>query len=96
MFLEQVPEHDAVSKGSSLKLCQVAAGEADLYPRTGPTSEWDTAAGQAVAEAAGAQVLALPELVPLRYNQKESVLNPMFAVVGDSSYPWLPLLQTIR
>ena len=87
-FLARAPEHDAVSRGSSLKFCQVAAGEADLYPRTGPTSEWDTAAGQCVVEQAGGQVLRTPELTPLRYNEKDSLLNPTFLVVGDPAYGW--------
>lgn len=87
-FLERMPEHDAVSRGSSLKFCLVADGVADLYPRTGPTSEWDTAAGQCVAEQAGGQVLVMPGLQPLRYNQKESLLNPLFVVIGDPAYGW--------
>ena len=62
VLLAKLPAHEAVSKGSSLKFCLVATGEADLYPRTGPTSEWDTAAGQCVAECAGAEVLTLPDL----------------------------------
>lgn len=94
-FLAAAPEHEARSRGSSLKFCQIAAGEADLYPRTGPTSEWDTGAGQCVAEQAGALVLRLPDLSRLRYNQKDSLLNPLFAVIGDSSVDWKPLLATI-
>ncbi|MDB5972909.1 MAG: 3(2),5-bisphosphate nucleotidase CysQ [Hydrocarboniphaga sp.] len=94
-FLAAAPEHEARSRGSSLKFCQIAAGEADLYPRTGPTSEWDTGAGQCVAEQAGARVLRLPDLSRLRYNQKDSLLNPLFAVIGDSSFDWKPLLATI-
>ncbi len=65
--------------GSSLKFCRVAEGAADVYPRLGPTMEWDTAAAQAVAVNAGCQVLALPERTPLVYN-KESLLNPWFIV----------------
>ncbi len=87
-FLSRVPAHDAVSKGSSLKFCLVAEGSADFYPRTGPTSEWDTGAGHCVAEQAGAQVLTLPDWQPLRYNQKESLLNPGFVVIGDPAYGW--------
>jgi len=94
-FLATAPDHEARSRGSSLKFGQVAAGEADLYPRTGPTSEWDTGAGQCVAEQAGAQVLRLPDLTRLRYNQKASLLNPLFAVIGDAGYDWKPLLATI-
>lgn len=74
--------HDTLSRGSSLKFCLIAAGEADLYPRLGPTSEWDTAAAQCVVEAAGGAVLALPERTPLRYNQKDSLINPDLLVTG--------------
>ena len=94
-FLAAAPDHEARSRGSSLKFCQIASGEADLYPRTGPTSEWDTAAGQCIAEQAGALVLRLPDLSRLRYNQKASLLNPLFAVIGDSDHDWKPLLATI-
>jgi 3'(2'), 5'-bisphosphate nucleotidase len=73
--------------GSSLKLCLIAAGEADLYPRLAPTSEWDTAAAQAIVEAAGGQVLDL-NFQPLLYNQKDSLLNPYFLVIADSTYDW--------
>lgn len=94
-FLAGAPPHDAVSRGSSLKFCQIASGEADLYPRTGPTSEWDTAAGQAVVEQAGGVVLQLPARTRLRYNNKDSLLNPLFAAIGDPEHDWAPLLATI-
>jgi 3'(2'), 5'-bisphosphate nucleotidase len=87
-FLSRVPPHEAISRGSSLKFCLIAEGSADFYPRTGPTSEWDTAAGQCVAEQAGAEVLTLPEWAPLRYNQKDSLLNPGFVVIADRNYGW--------
>ena len=87
-FLTRAPAHDAISRGSSLKFCLVAEGSADFYPRTGPTSEWDTAAGQCVAEQAGGQVLTLPAFTALRYNQKDSLLNPGFVVIGDPAYGW--------
>jgi len=67
--------------GSSLKFCLVAEGVAHAYPRFGPTMEWDTAAGQAIAEAAGAHVLDMTTGTPLRYN-KEDLANPSFIVVG--------------
>lgn len=70
---------DFVSMGSSLKLCMVAANRADVYPRFGPTMEWDTAAAHAVALAAGRSVLRYPEQSPLLYN-KEDLLNPWFVV----------------
>lgn len=75
------------SVGSSLKICLVAEGSADIYPRLGPTSEWDTAAAQAVLEAAGG-VLVGPTLAPLRYNAKESLLNPDFHALGDGVEHW--------
>lgn len=87
-LLDRLPAHDAVFCGSSLKFCLIAEGCADLYPRTGPTSEWDTAAGQCVAEQAGALVLTLPALEPLRYNQKDSLLNPGFVVIADPDAGW--------
>jgi len=70
-----------IAAGSSLKLCKVAQGVAHLYPRFAPTMEWDTAAGQAVVEAAGGKVLRHPEMIPLLYN-KENLLNPYFLVSG--------------
>lgn len=68
-----------ISAGSSLKFCLVAEGRADLYPRTGPTMEWDTAAGQAVVEQAGGAVLEFESGKPLAYN-KENLTNPWFIV----------------
>jgi 3'(2'), 5'-bisphosphate nucleotidase len=68
-----------ISKGSSLKICMVAEGEADVYPRFGLTSEWDTAAGHAIALASGATVTIANTNEPLTYN-KENILNPWFIV----------------
>jgi len=79
-YLKAIKVAEALPVGSSLKLCVVAEGLADLYPRLGPTMEWDTAAGHAVAEAAGATVNT-PDHQPLRYN-KENLLNPYFIVKG--------------
>jgi 3'(2'), 5'-bisphosphate nucleotidase len=86
-FLEKLGKHELISMGSSLKLCLVAEGKADIYPRLGLTSEWDTAAAQAVVEAAGGQVTTL-DLQPLKYNTKESLLNPHFLVFGDLTTNW--------
>lgn len=85
---------ETTNMGSSLKLCLVAEGEADLYPRLAPTSEWDTAAAQAVVEAAGGSVVNTA-LDPLRYNTKENILNPFFYVIGDTSYDWRSLLSRV-
>jgi len=86
-FLERLGDHEIVSMGSSLKLCLVAEGVADIYPRLGPTSEWDTAAAQAVVESAGGLVTDT-QFRPLRYNTKDSLLNPHFLVFGDRSEDW--------
>ena len=86
-YLEWIGPHVMVPMGSSLKLCLVAAGAADVYPRLGLTSEWDTAAAQAVVEAAGGQVIDLSGQ-RLLYNTKAEVLNPFFIVLGDSSRDW--------
>lgn len=72
-------EIDFVASGSSLKLCLVAEGKADVYPRFGPTMEWDTAAAHAVALYAGKQVLSTETGKPLVYN-KDNLLNPYFIV----------------
>ena len=72
-------EIEFISRGSSLKLCMVAEGQADVYPRFGPTMEWDTAAGHAIALASGCKVTLTDEKTPLRYN-KENLLNPFFIV----------------
>jgi 3'(2'), 5'-bisphosphate nucleotidase len=80
-------EVDLVSLGSSLKFCRLAEARLDAYLRFAPTSEWDTAAGQCVLEAAGGAVLGLDGL-PLRYNTKDSLLNPDFLALGDPGLPW--------
>ncbi|HEX7028751.1 MAG TPA: 3'(2'),5'-bisphosphate nucleotidase CysQ [Gammaproteobacteria bacterium] len=87
MYLERLGAHELISLGSSLKACLVAEGKADLYPRFGPTSEWDTAAAQCVVEEAGGLITSM-DMQPLRYNTKESLLNPHFFVFGDRSRNW--------
>lgn len=82
---------ETCNMGSSLKLCLVAEGQADLYPRLAPTMEWDTAAAQAVVEAAGGVVLDTGFHV-VRYNTKDDLLNPFFYVVGDPQFPWRDLI----
>jgi 3'(2'), 5'-bisphosphate nucleotidase len=86
-FLAQFEDHTFISMGSSLKSCLVAEGNADVYLRLGPTSEWDTAAAQCIVEEAGG-VMSDIELRPLRYNTKESLLNPYFIVCGDRTHDW--------
>ncbi len=85
--LGRVGAHTLVPMGSALKFCLVAAGAADVYFRFGPTSEWDTAAGQALVEAAGGAVTDM-HLQPLRYNLRDTLLNPDFMAFADSSAPW--------
>lgn len=86
-FLGRIGEHEIVSMGSSLKSCLVAEGCADIYPRLGPTSEWDTAAAQCIVEEAGGQ-LVLTNMQAMRYNTKKSLLNPHFLVIGDPDFDW--------
>jgi 3'(2'), 5'-bisphosphate nucleotidase len=82
-FVEQLKadgkQVEFASIGSSLKLCMVAEGKADVYPRFGPTMEWDTAAAHAVALYAGRRVVNAADGQPLQYN-KENLLNPHFIV----------------
>lgn len=84
-------EVELVSIGSSLKSCLVAEGKADIYPRFGPTSEWDTAAAQCIVEQAGGFVTNT-QLQALCYNTKDSLINPYFLVFGDSTKTWLQYL----
>jgi len=86
-LLERVGLHDRLGLGSSLKFCRLAEGGADLYPRFGPTSEWDTAAAQCVLEGAGGCVISTRG-EPLRCNQGESLLNGDFLALGDPELPW--------
>ena len=80
--------------GSALKFCRMASGQGDFYPRFSPCCEWDTAAGQAVLEAAGGSLLGL-DGEPLRYNCSDSLYSPPFYAVADSAHPlWQELLQT--
>jgi len=79
-----VPLH-YIKAGSSLKFCWLAEGRADFYPRLAPTSEWDTAAAQAVLEAAGGAVLNANDLTPLIYNRSDSILNPWFFAIADEA-----------
>ncbi|MFI3327744.1 MAG: 3'(2'),5'-bisphosphate nucleotidase CysQ [Rikenellaceae bacterium] len=71
------PKVETMSKGSSLKICLVAEGKADIYPRFAPTMEWDTAAGDAILRARGGALTMMDETTPLQYN-KEDLLNPFF------------------
>lgn len=82
-YLETLPVKESIARGSSLKLCAVADGSADIYPRLGPTWEWDTAAGHAIVEAAGGYVVDRNK-ASLRYN-KEIIKNDHFIAVSNLS-----------
>ena len=90
--LGKLGAHELKPLGSSLKFCRAARAEVDLYIRYGLTSEWDTAAGQCVLEQAGGGVTDFSGAA-LRYNAKESLLNPDFLAFGDSSVAWAELLR---
>lgn len=84
---QQIGRYERIGAGSALKFCRVAEGSADFYPRLGPTSEWDTAAGHALVEAAGGRVW-LADGRPMMYNARESLLNDSFLVAGDPTFDW--------
>jgi 3'(2'), 5'-bisphosphate nucleotidase len=86
-LLGRIGDHETVGLGSSLKFCLLAEGGMDAYPRLGPTSEWDTAAGQAILEAAGGSVHDMRGR-PFRYNQRDTLLNGDFIALGDPALPW--------
>ena len=85
--IERMGDVQLLGMGSSLKFCRMAEAKLDVYPRFAPTSEWDTAAGQCVLEAAGGAVITL-DGAGLVYNSKESLLNPDFLALGDPRLPW--------
>lgn len=86
-FMSHFPNHEQVNMGSALKSCLVAEGKIDIYPRLGPTSEWDTAAAQCIVEEAGG-MLTDTHMQRLQYNTKSELLNPHFFVFGDESVDW--------
>ena len=90
-FLDALGDYQLIPMGSSLKICLVAAGQADIYPRLGPTSEWDTAAAQAVLESAGGYMMDLTGR-RLDYN-KADILNPHFLAYGDGARDWRSLIK---
>lgn len=83
-------EHTFVAAGSSLKFCRIAQGRADIYPRHGPTCQWDTAAAQAVLEQAGGAVLD-PQGRPLSYGLDRPMLNPSFVALASPTLAYPPL-----
>lgn len=91
-LLDNIGDYDVVCLGSALKSCLVAEGKADIYARLGPTSEWDTAAAQCIVEEAGGQITDT-QMQPLRYNTKDSLLNPHFLVFGETGQDWSDYLE---
>ncbi len=89
-LLAKLGPHELRPMGSALKICLVAEGSADFYPRLGPTSEWDTAAAQAVLELAGGALTRL-DGSPMRYNERDTLLNPHFIAFGDPARRWSEL-----
>jgi 3'(2'), 5'-bisphosphate nucleotidase len=87
-YIKALGDYDLKEIGSSIKTCYIADGQADVYPRFGPTSEWDTAASQAILESAGGGMIDLAGK-PLRYNTKNDLLNPHFVAFGDPTQAWL-------
>lgn len=87
-LLQRFGDYELLHRGSALKICLLAEGVADVYPRLGPTSEWDTAAGQCVLEEAGGRLMDF-DGNELRYNTKAELLNPEFLAVGDYRFDWL-------
>lgn len=86
-------DHEVTAMGSSLKFCRIAEGAADLYPKFGPTNQWDTAAGQAVLESAGGAV-RVADGTALRYGLDRSLLNPSFVALGDRSLRLPPFVSS--
>lgn len=80
-MLKALPVKEKIARGSSLKLCVIAEGKGDFYPRLGPTSEWDIAAGHAILAGAGGEVLRMSDGQPLVYG-KDDILNPPFSAIG--------------
>lgn len=91
VFLDRLGPHETLVTGSAIKSCYVAEGRADLYPRFGPTSEWDTGAAHCVVTEAGGQVTGL-DFQPLRYNLHPTLLNPEFLVFGNAPERWAAAL----
>jgi 3'(2'), 5'-bisphosphate nucleotidase len=90
-YLKYLGKHDYLGVGSALKPCLVAEGKADIYPRFGPTSEWDTAAAQIIVEQAGGGLTDF-RMRPLRYNTRPGFLNPDFIAFGDCHHDWTQYL----
>lgn len=94
-FIKELNNAEIIAIGSSLKFCLVAEGIVDIYPRFGPTSEWDTAAAQCIVEEAGGIVVDL-DFKPLAYNSKSSLINPDFLAISDPKFNWQQILNKFK
>jgi 3'(2'), 5'-bisphosphate nucleotidase len=94
-FINRLGGAEIIAIGSSLKFCLIAEGKVDIYPRFGLTSEWDTAAAQCIVEEAGGCVVDM-NFNPIRYNTKDSLLNPEFLVIADKSFNWKQYIDGIK
>lgn len=83
-YIKKFQPNEMLSMGSSLKICLIGEGSAHVYPRLGPTSEWDIAAAHGVLLPAGGDIIDFHTRKPIRYNQKEEYLNPFFIAAGES------------
>jgi 3'(2'), 5'-bisphosphate nucleotidase len=92
--LQHIGSYEMISMGSSLKFCLVAEGSADVYPRLGPTSLWDTAAAQCIVEQAEGKVIKLTG-EPLCYENVSEILNPFFIVLGKNNMNWIDMLSVV-
>jgi 3'(2'), 5'-bisphosphate nucleotidase len=90
-FIKNIGAHKIIRTGSSLKMCYVAEGIADLYPRLWLTSEWDTGAAHCIVNEAGGR-LVQTDMSPLLYNSKDSLLNPFFFTIGGNDHDWMQYL----
>ncbi len=94
-FLDKLGEYKVVSMGGALKSCLVAEGSADVYAKLGPTGEWDTGAAQCIVEEAGGHITDT-NMRELRYNTKDSLLNPHFFVFGAGDHNWSDYLEDVK
>ena len=90
-FLDNLGDHGELRMGGALKSCLVAEGRADVYPCLGPTGEWDTGAAQCIVEEAGGQITNT-KMANLRYNTRDTLLNPDFFAFGKSNHHWADYL----
>ena len=91
-FLKNIGSHKLILAHSSIKICWVAEGVADLYPRLWPTSEWDTAAAHVILDKAGGQLVKV-SMQPLYYNKEASLKNPHFFAMGNHQTNWSDYLN---